>query len=110
MIFQLVPLPDGSKLDWSVTTQLNGTDVQLRYLYNTRLGYWTLQMNAPSGEVMLAGQVVKPRRNLMTRITSEDRSMGVMFLVWNEASKVELPGRTDLGNYCRMLFAYEEDQ
>lgn len=88
--------------------RLDGRFYVLRFLYNTRFDYWTLEYQTTAGVVLRGGIKLLAREDTLGRFSDPDLPPGTLFVLDSEDQDLD-PGRFDLGDRIRLVYTSEAE-
>lgn len=90
-------------------TTLDGKDYDFDFRWNDRCGLWAVTISAISGEVLVASQVLRHGRNLLSSAVSSERPPGIVFVWSNTPNDLSAPKVGDLGGRVGIYYASEAE-
>lgn len=105
----IIPIPDLARTTGNCRfrVRLDGSDYNVRLLWNTRASTWTLDLLDVDNEPIVSGAALVPWWPLLELLTDERRPPGELML-WNPDETPDAPTLTDLGVKSRLVY-YEAE-
>jgi hypothetical protein len=100
-----VPVPDGSEYDVRQTVDFDGTEYRMRFLWNTRGGYWVLTVTL-GRSIVIANRPIVFDYDLFNRAT-EDRPPGALICT-ALGPGADTPGLFDLGTVAKLYYVTDQ--
>lgn len=109
MILELQLLNDEPFYD--VTTNLDGVDYQLSFMYNQRLDEWYLSVRDSDGSPIVLGIAIVCNWGLLSNYSDARLPRGILMCQSNIATDNTPPGYTELGpgKRCKIVYLTEDE-
>lgn len=103
-----IPIPPDSA-HFTQRTELDGTPYALEFLWNARLGAWTLSLSTPDGDPIVSGIVIVSDWPLLRRYKYDPRVPRGELFAYDPTKVRSTPGYIDLGTLVPLYYFTAEE-